>query len=142
MVSAAAPWAGAQSNWMNPDNGMTGMEQPSPPPDSSASAAELPPLPGVMIRQPILGTMTVTRGYGKAPLTTGFFVMAHDPENIGFLTYRWDFGDGSVSALPPEMYIPHTYKQPGNYVCTLTLTTADGRSKTLFAGVTVKPSAD
>jgi PKD repeat protein len=91
------------------------------------------------IRQPIEGSMMVSPPYGNAPLTVGFFVLATDPENIGFLTYQWNFGDGTVSALPPELYIFHHYKNPGTYVCSLMLKTVDGRSKTLFQGVVVKP---
>ena len=85
--------------------------------------------------------MMVTPPYGNAPLKVGFFVIASDPENIGFLTFQWNFGDGTVSSLPPELYIFHTYANPGNYLCSLIVKTADGRSKTFFQGVIVKPSA-
>ena len=86
--------------------------------------------------------MMVSPPYGNAPLRVGFFVLASDPENIGFLTYQWNFGDGSVSSLPPEMYIFHTYAIPGNYLCTLVAKTVDGRSITLMQGVIVKPMTD
>jgi PKD repeat protein len=77
--------------------------------------------------------------YGLAPMRVGFFVLADDPEGLGFLTYSWNFGDGTVSALPPELYIFHTYFKPGTYACTLTVTTVDGRSQTFRQGVVVKP---
>lgn len=86
--------------------------------------------------------MMVTPPYGNAPLKVGFFVIANDPENIGFLTFQWNFGDGTVSALPPELYIFHTYANPGNYLCSLVIKTVDGRSKTFFQGVIVKPSVN
>jgi hypothetical protein len=118
------------------ENG-TGMEPMSAP---TPNDPNLPaPLPHIQMRQPIEGSMMVSPPYGNAPLTVGFFVLATDPETIGFLTYQWNFGDGTVSALPPELYIFHHYRNPGTYVCSLVVKTVDGRSKTLFQGVVVKP---
>ena len=91
------------------------------------------------IPQPITGSMAVAPPYGNAPLKVGFFVLATDPEDIGFLTYSWNFGDGTVSSLPPELYIFHTYANPGTYACILTIKTVDGRSKTFVQGVDVRP---
>jgi len=96
------------------------------------------PMARVSIQQPLTGSMLVAPPYGNAPLKVGFFVLANDPENIGFLTYQWNFGDGTVSALPPELYIFHTYAKAGNYVCSLVIKTIDGRSRTFFQGVIVK----
>ncbi len=100
-----------------------------------------PPIHRVPLREGISGSMMVTPPYGNAPLKVGFFVIANDPENIGFLTFQWNFGDGTVSSLPPELYIFHTYANPGNYLCSLVIKTVDGRSKTFFQGVIVKPSS-
>ncbi|HLW69345.1 MAG TPA: PKD domain-containing protein [Candidatus Binataceae bacterium] len=109
----------------------------------SSSASDQPddnpaPMAKVPILQPITGSMMVSPPYGNAPLKVGFFVLANDPEDVGFLTYQWNFGDGTVSSLPPELYIFHTYANPGNYVCSLVIKTADGRSQTFFQGVIVK----
>jgi hypothetical protein len=93
----------------------------------------------VHIPEPPTASMMAAPPYGVAPLTVGFFVIATDPENVGFLTYEWNFGDGTVSSLPPELYIFHVYKQPGNYVISLIMTTVDGRSITLFTSVIVRP---
>jgi hypothetical protein len=119
------------------------MNGPAPIPSPPAANAEntLPSVPRIPIRQPITGSMLAAPPYGNAPLKVGFFVLANDPENIGFLTYQWNFGDGTVSALPPELYIFHNYAKPGNYVCTLIIKTVDGRSKTFFQGVIVKDAA-
>jgi hypothetical protein len=150
IVSAIAPPARAQNNQIN--NGIGGSsdmnansEMNRPPgmernetPDSMMT----PGMGSLEIREPVTGTMLVSPPYGNAPLRVGFFVVATDPENIGFLTYQWNFGDGTVSALPPEKYIPHLYKAPGNYVCSLTLKTVDGRSKTIFTGVVVRRRVD
>ncbi len=98
-----------------------------------------PPMAKMHIREPVTGSMLAAPPYGIAPMSVGFFVLANDPEGIGFLTYSWNFGDGTVSALPPELYIFHTYKKPGSYVCSLTVKTVDGRSQTFRQGVLVKP---
>jgi hypothetical protein len=132
----------ALAQGMNNDAGSE-LGGPAPMPTPGQASPDLPaPIPQITIRQPIEGTMMVSPPYGNAPLTVGFFVLATDPENIGFLTYSWNFGDGTVSSLPPELYIFHTYTNPGNYVCTLQMVTIDGRSKTLFQGVVVKAPGD
>jgi PKD domain len=107
----------------------------------SLSSNDVPaPIPNLHIPQPVRGSMMVSPPYGSAPLRVGFFVLANDPEGLGFLTYSWNFGDGTVSSLPPELYIFHTYQKPGTYVCELTTTTLDGRKATLFQGVIVQPA--
>jgi hypothetical protein len=122
------PEAGSELNGTGP------MASPSP------SNNEMPaPVPNLHILQPVRGSMIVSPPYGSAPLRVGFFVLANDPEGLGFLTYSWNFGDGTVSSLPPELYIFHTYKTPGSYVCELTTTTVDGRKETFFQGVIVRP---
>ncbi len=124
------PEAGSELNGTGP------MASPSP------SNNEMPaPIPNLHILQPVRGSMIVSPPYGSAPLRVGFFVLATDPEGLGFLTYSWNFGDGTVSSLPPELYIFHTYQSPGSYVCELTTTTVDGRKETFFQGVIVQPAA-
>ncbi|MGO9263690.1 MAG: PKD domain-containing protein [Candidatus Binataceae bacterium] len=120
---------------------MNGPPPLRPPPSDATTSEEVRPLERVPIRQPITGSMMVAPPYGSAPLKVGFFVLATDPENIGFLTYSWNFGDGTVSSLPPELYIFHTYPNPGNYVCSLMIKTVDGRSKSFFQGVIVRDPA-
>jgi PKD repeat protein len=79
-------------------------------------------------------------GYGPAPLTVGFMASSSDPEAGTFETFRWNFGDGQVSTLPPTALF-HTYTIPGSYVVTLTATTTDGHQASSFAGVIVTPPA-
>jgi hypothetical protein len=122
------PEAGSELNGSGP------MASPSPSND------EMPaPSANLHILQPVRGSMIVSPSYGNAPLRVGFFVLTTDPEGLGFLTYSWNFGDGTVSSLPPEMYIFHTYQNPGTYVCELTTTTVDGRQNKFFQGVIVHP---
>ena len=128
--SQMGPQAGTESYGSGP------MASPSP-----SNNEMLPPVQTLHIPQPVRGSMIVTPPYGYAPLSVGFFVLATDPEGLGFLTYSWNFGDGTVSSLPPELYIYHTYQQPGTYVCELTTTTVDGRKTSFFQGVVVRPPA-
>lgn len=139
ICAARIPMARAQ----DADTGseMSGPPPLRPPPPDVTTGDEVPPLERVPIRQPIDGSLIVSPPYGTAPLKVGFFVLASDPEAIGFLTYSWNFGDGTVSSLPPELYIFHTYANPGNYVCSLVIKTVDGRSTSFFRGVIVRDPA-
>jgi hypothetical protein len=130
---------GRDSGGMGSSNGMGDSANSG---SSADDASMAPPLARMHIRQPITGSMMAAPPYGLAPMRVGFFVLADDPEGLGFLTYSWNFGDGTVSALPPELYIFHTYKNPGTYACSLTITTVDGRSQTFRQGVVVKPPGD
>jgi hypothetical protein len=136
-LAAASPAARAQ------DEGGGAMGSANGPGDfsssgSTADTSMAPPMTRMHIRQQVTGSMMAAPPYGLAPMRVGFFVLADDPEGLGFLTYSWNFGDGTVSALPPELYIFHTYFKPGTYACTLTVTTVDGRSQTFRQGVVVK----
>jgi hypothetical protein len=129
---------GMDSGGMGSSAGMGDSATPGSPADTSMA----PPMVKMHIRQPVTGSMMAAPPYGLAPMRVGFFVLADDPEGIGFLTYSWNFGDGTVSALPPELYIFHTYTNPGTYSCSLTITTTDGRSQTFRQGVVVKAPGD
>src|SRR5579885_176646 len=75
--------------------------------------------------------------YGTAPMTVGFIPQIHDPAGQEVISYKWNFGDGHVATTPP-LVTYNIYQKPGVYVASLTITTADGRSATGFASVTVK----
>jgi hypothetical protein len=134
----AAPGAMDSGNGM--DSNGTGDSMNSEMP--SNDPAMPPPMAKMHMREPVTGSMMAAPPYGIAPMQVGFFVLATDPEDIGFLTYSWNFGDGTVSSLPPELYIYHTYQNPGTYSCSLTITTVDGRSQTFRQGVEVKAAGD
>ncbi len=122
-----------------------GMNPPMPGGDSSMTTNDPsmpPPMAKIHIRQQITGSMLAAPPYGLAPMKVGFFVLADDPEGLGFLTYSWNFGDGTVSSLPPELYIFHTYQNPGSYLCSLVVKTVDGREHTFMQGVVVKAAGD
>lgn len=54
------------------------------------------------------------------------------------LSYRWDFGDGETATGERA---PHTYRQPGVYVSTLTVSNpATGESDTMTVPITVTPA--
>jgi hypothetical protein len=137
----SAAQMGPETSQMGPEAGSE-LRGPNPMAAPSPMANDMPPpVPELHLPQPVRGSMMVSPPSGKAPLAVGFFVLATDPEGLGFLTYSWNFGDGSVSSLPPELYIFHTYQKPGTYVCELTMTTVDGRKATVFQGVVVSPGA-
>src|SRR5579859_2857720 len=135
-IVAAPPYVFAQAG--DADSAMSSSIRPIAP---EANGDRPAPIRRVPMPQALTGSMMVTPPYGNAPLRVGFFVLADDPANIGFLTYQWNFGDGTVSSLPPELYIFHTYAKPGTYLCSLVVKTVDGRSKTFFQGVIVKPTS-
>jgi len=124
---------------MGSDDGMGNSMNPAVPADDPSMP---PPMAKMHISQQITGSMLAAPPSGKAPMQVGFFVLADDPEGQGFLTYSWNFGDGTVSALPPELYIFHTYQNPGTYLCTLTVKTVDGREQTFMQGIVVASAAD
>ena len=99
-------------------------------PTATRTPMTMPTIPHVTL-QPL-------PGYGPAPLTVGFMASSSDPEGAPFETFRWNFGDGAVSTLPPTALF-HTYTKPGSYVVTVTATTTDGRQASGFAGVIVTP---
>ena len=101
-------------------------------PTSTRTPMMIPTIPHVQL-QPL-------PGYGPAPLTVGFFASSSDPEGAPFAMYRWNFGDGHVSTLPP-IALFHTYTNPGSYVVTVTATTTDGHQASSFAGIIVTPPA-
>ena len=103
-------------------------------PDASPSAG-----PTMSIPEPLLVSLQAVPGYGPAPLLVGFLLNAVDPSGAQIVSYNWNFGDGHTSTLPPIMAF-NSYAQPGNYVARVTITTADGRSATGFAGVIIKPT--
>jgi hypothetical protein len=76
-------------------------------------------------------------GYGTAPLVVGFIPQIHNIGDSGVISYKWSFGNGQVAITPPLQTFA-TYKNPGVYVASLTIVTADGRSATGFASITVK----
>ncbi len=53
----------------------------------------------------------------------------------GDITYEWDFGDGNTSK---ERHPTVTYEEPGNYVCTLTVTDSNGNTQTDKINILVK----
>jgi hypothetical protein len=111
--------------------------------DHRVLAQEMPdssPTPSgrMMIPEPLLISVQAAPGYGPAPLLVGFLLNAVDPSGAEIVAYNWNFGDGHTSTEPPILAY-NNYKNPGNYIATVTITTADGRSATAFTGVIVRP---
>ena len=70
---------------------------------------------------------------GTAPLPVRFSSAARDPEGKQLLMV-WDFGDGAKAGGPS---ISHTYRSPGTYTATLTVTDPGGLTATASLQITV-----
>ena len=72
--------------------------------------------------QPPTVQIAATPRSGTAPLKVRFTSAARDPEGKAVSTV-WDFGDGSKAGGPS---ISHTYRSPGTYTATVTVTDPGG----------------
>jgi PKD repeat protein len=70
---------------------------------------------------------------GTAPLPVRFSSASSDPEGKELLMV-WDFGDGTQAGGPS---ISHTYRTPGTYTATLTVTDPEGATATASTVITV-----
>ncbi len=70
------------------------------------------------------------------PGTTVTFTDGSSGNGGTIVTYSWDFGDGGTSSQQDP---DHTFQLPGNYVVTLTVTTADGCTSTFSLPYTIAP---
>src|SRR5256885_1070998 len=96
-----------------------------------------------------MSTTTVTVRDTKAPVPLGggdrsvdetqslFFDASASTDNVGVVSYAWDFGDGSSAST---VTANHVYAHPGVYQATLTVTDAAGHSATSNFQVTVRSS--
>jgi PKD repeat protein len=57
-----------------------------------------------------------------------------------FLTYTWDFGDGTE--LGQGVFAAHAYKNPGDYTATLTVSDSDGLMTKAMAKVSVRAGVE
>lgn len=113
---------------------MQSAPDPNGNPSAAATAAiQFPNIPRI--------TLQVLPGYGPAPLLVGFLVMSANPDSAPLVSYRFSFGDGQISTMPPSTLF-HSYTNPGTYTVTVTATTADGQNASAIAGVTVTQAAD
>lgn len=136
-ASPSVPRAQDSGAQMDGSSSMPPM-QSAPDPNGNAQASptaaiQFPNIPRI--------TLQVLPGYGPAPLLVGFLVMSANPESAPLVTYRFSFGDGQISTMPPTM-LYHSFTNPGTYTVTVTATTADGQNATAIAGVTVTQAAD
>ena len=96
-----------------------------------------------------MSTTTVTVRDTKAPVPLGggdrsvdetqslFFDGSASTDNVGVVSYAWDFGDGSSASTATAN---HVYAHPGVYQATLIVTDAAGNSATSSFQVTVRSS--
>jgi len=106
--------------------------------EAEPAAAPTPMESLTRIATPLALSLVVYPNYGSAPLTVGAYADVLDPLDAEIVSYYWNFGDGNVSTLPAPLMVLNTYKNTGTYLVMLRVVTADGRSATAFAGVTVR----
>jgi PKD repeat protein len=98
----------------------------------------LPSTAGIATQLRITATLLAVPVYGRGPLTVDFYVGLANPQ--GSLVYQWNFGDGAALVTSAGVYMLHVYQHAGTYLCSLNLTSAQGRSTTVFITITVRPS--
>ncbi|MEU8236323.1 ThuA domain-containing protein [Actinoplanes sp. NPDC048967] len=91
---------------------------------------------GVTENAPPTVSAVATPAAGTAPVTVAFDGTATDAEGDTPLTYAWDFGDGGTATT---LDASHTYRVPGTFTATLTVT--DSRGARSYANVPVKVEA-
>ncbi|MCM4080993.1 ThuA domain-containing protein [Paractinoplanes hotanensis] len=91
---------------------------------------------GVTENAPPTVSAVATPAAGTAPVTVAFDGTATDEEGDTPLTYAWDFGDGGTA---DTLDASHTYRTPGNFTATLTVT--DKRGAKAYTNVPVKVEA-
>lgn len=96
--------------------------QPTPPPPAGS---------------PPVAVASADVSKGKAPLTVHFdSAGSRDPDGSA-LAHAWDFGDGAASDQPDPS---HTYREPGDFVATLTVRDAQGLSDSAQLEISVRGS--
>ena len=66
------------------------------------------------------------------------FSAAGSSDNVGVVSYEWDFGDGTTGT---GLTSTHTYETEGNYTVSLTVTDAAGNSNAVTIVITVEEAA-
>ncbi len=90
----------------------------------------------VTVDLPPVAVITSNTSDGQAPLSITFDgSSSYDPEG-GPLTYLWNFGDGSPTAMGPSQ--THTYNALGNLNVRLTVTDQSGLEHTAFYPITIR----
>jgi len=87
---------------------------------------ELPPTPTSSVR--------AIPTAGAAPLIVSFSGGGVDPDGDPFITFTWNFGDGTSGT---GANVDHIYTTPGTYMAVLTSVSTDGESATATIRITV-----
>jgi PKD repeat protein len=106
-------------------------------PDGTAQGSSSGTILGTRIQMALIAAFDASQAAGSKDVK-------FTDQSTGVPTgWNWDFGDGSLSA---DQNPSHTYKQPGDYTVTLTVTDDNGGTATATQTITVnevtKPTAD
>ena len=86
---------------------------------------------------PPVAFLAVTPTSGTAPLTVVADASGSFDSDGTIVSYRFDFGDGTVVGPQTQATATHSYSQPGNFVVTLMVTDNEGLTDETTATVTV-----
>lgn len=113
--------------------GGSGSDPASVPPSPSPQPAELPATSEVLDAPP---TASFTASCPKGRCT---FDGSSSADDRGIVSYRWDFGDGSVTvASADRSVVSHTYAVPGTFAVRLTVIDGSGQERTASRSVSIK----
>ncbi len=82
----------------------------------------------VVFDQPI-ANFRVNKVSGCSPVNVQFFDSTITPPNTRIISWRWDFGDGAGSSTVQNPQ--YTYRNPGSYTVTLSITNDKGCSQVI-----------
>ena len=88
--------------------------------------------------RPPTAALTVTPTSGTAPLEVSADGAGSSDPDGGALSYRFDFGDGTVVGPQSGSVAVHTYAAGGSYTVSLTVTDGGGLTSTATSAVTVQ----
>jgi parallel beta-helix repeat protein len=138
----------AAPNWPSTDfEGRGRVDDPSAPntglgPVPYADRGALEFQPSTPANQPPTASLTVTPSSGTAPLNvTADASGSRDPDGT-IVSYRFDFGDGTVVGPQPGSSATHTYAAAGSYTVQATVTDNGGATASATATVTVSTPAN
>ncbi len=87
----------------------------------------------VPVNEAPIAIATATPLTGDAPLDVNF-IGSTSTDDVGVVSYSWDFGDGNTATEADPM---HTYTTAGEYTVTLTVTDIEGLEDSISLTITV-----
>jgi parallel beta-helix repeat protein len=93
------------------------------------------PLMNPSLAPQLIASYTFTPSSPRAGETVSFNASTSAP-NDAIVEYRWDFGDGNITATPSKI-ITHVYPAMGSYNVSLTVTDSEGSTDSVWQEITI-----